>query len=210
MFARRFSQLLKVWNTKLHIYFGLFSLWFLWLFAVSGVVLNHPLWFNEPPTRSEFEQLVELPTGKGDLAIAKLLMDQLGISGEIIFMVPEKDHLTFRVYRPNRRRVVDVDLQSRRVVVRTAVPNSWNVLGALHTATGVRTIWKEPEPERDWAMTQVWSFSIDAVCVGVIFLVLSSLYMWYQLKQKRLLGSVVLGLSTLSCAFFIWGLSWIP
>ena len=210
MSSQRFSQLVKVWNTKLHIYIGLFSLWFLWLFAVSGVILNHPLWFNSPPTRSEFERSVELPAESGDLPTAKALMEQLGISGEVIFMVPKKDHLTFRVYRPNRRRTVDVDLRTQRAVVRAAIPSRWSILGALHTSTGVRTIWNEPEPERDWGMTRIWSFSIDAVCVSVIFLVLSSLYMWYQLKQKRLLGSVVLGLSTLSCAFFIWGLSWIP
>ena len=77
MFSQRFSQLVKDWNTKLHIYFGLFTLWFLWLFAVSGVILNHPLWFNEPPTRSEFEQLVEIPARKGDRALAPLLMEQL-------------------------------------------------------------------------------------------------------------------------------------
>ena len=92
---------------------------------------------------------------------------------------------------------MDVDLQTRRAVVKTAIYNRWIVLSAFHTHTGVRTIWKEPEPKRDWVMTRIWSFSIDAVCVSVIFLVLSSLYMWYQLKQKRLLGSVLLGLSTL-------------
>ena len=31
-----------------------------------------------------------------------------------------------------------------------------------------------------------------------------------QLKLKSLLGSVVLGLGTLSGAFFLWGLSWMP
>ena len=214
MVSRNFSRLVKEWNTKLHIYVGLFSLLFLWLFAVSGVIMNHPLWFSgQPrwfsgqPTRSEFEQPVELPSGTDDQATAMALLEQLGISGEVIFMVPKKDHLTFRVLRPNRRMVVDVDLQSRKALVRTAIPKAYGVMLALHTSTGVRTIWNEPQPQRDWIMTRVWSFSMDAICAGLIFLVCSSLYMWFQLKHKRLLGSIVLGAGTLSCAFFIWGLS---
>ena len=148
--SRNFSRLVKEWNTKLHIYVGLFSLLFLWLFAVSGVIMNHPLWFGGPPARSEFEQPVELPSGIDDQATAEALLEQLGISGEIIFIVPKKDHLTFRVVRPNRRMVVDVDLQSRIAVVRTAIPKAATVLLALHTSTGVRTIWNEPQPQLEF------------------------------------------------------------
>ena len=202
-------KLVKKWNTKLHIYFGLFSLLFLWLFAVSGVVMNHPLWFGSQPTRSEVSQFVELPAGSDDQARAEALLGQLGIDGEIIFMRPEPDHLTFRVNRPNRRMVVDVDLSTQMAVVRTAVPNVGGVLLSLHTATGVRSIWDEPVPHRDWIMTSIWSFSIDAICVGLIFMVLSSLYMWIELKRKRLLGLLALSLGTLSCGFFVWGLAWI-
>ena len=210
MASRNLSRVIVAWNTKLHIYVGLFSLLFLWLFAVSGVIMNHPLLFGAQPTRSEFEQPVELPLEKGDQATAEALIQQLGISGEIVFIVPKKDHLTFRVNRPHRRIVVDVDLQTRIARVRTAIPGVGGVLLSLHTATGVRTIWNEPEPHRDWVMTKIWSFCMDAICAGLIFLVPSSIYMWYQLKQKRLLGSLVLSLGTLTCAFFMWGLSWMP
>ena len=202
-------RLVKTWNTKLHIYVGLFTLLFLWLFALSGVVMNHPLWFGSPPARSEVTQPVELPGGAGDQATAEALLDQLGIDGEVIFMVPKPDHLTFRVNRPNRRMVVDVDLPAGMAVVRTAVPNAGGVLLSLHTATGVRSIWNEPVPKRDWIMTHIWSFSMDAICLGLIFMVLSSLYMWIELKRKRLLGLLALGLGTLSCGFFVWGLAWI-
>src|SRR4051794_39932116 len=32
------------WNRKLHFYSGLFLLVFLWLFAFTGLLLNHPAW----------------------------------------------------------------------------------------------------------------------------------------------------------------------
>ena len=63
---------------------------------------------------------------------------------------------------------MDVDLQSWRALVRTAIPSMAGVLLALHTTTGVRTFWNEPEPHRDWVMTKIWSFCMDAICVGLI------------------------------------------
>jgi hypothetical protein len=31
----------RVWNRKLHYYLGLYFLFFVWLFALSGLLLNH-------------------------------------------------------------------------------------------------------------------------------------------------------------------------
>ena len=58
-------------------------------------------------------------------------------------------------------------------------------------------------------MTSLWAFSMDAVAVGLIFMVLSSVYMWFELPRKRLLGAVVLGLGLLSCGLFCIGLRWL-
>jgi hypothetical protein len=33
-----------VWNRRLHYYLGLYLLFFCWLFAFTGLVLNHPRW----------------------------------------------------------------------------------------------------------------------------------------------------------------------
>ena len=55
---------------------------------------------------------------------------------------------------------------------------------------------------RDWTLTTVWVYSMDAVAAGLIFMVLSRLYVWCQLPQKRLLGAVILGLGSLICGLF--------
>ncbi len=207
MDSRNLARFVNRWNTKLHIYVGLFSLLFLWLFAISGFVMNHPLWFSGQPVRSNVEQAVEVPAGVDDQTAAEALVAQLGLSGEVMLMVPKKDHLTFRVLRPTRRIVVDVDLTSSTAAVRTAIPPTAGVLTSLHTSTGIREIWREPNPKRDWLMTTIWSFCLDAVCVSLIFMVCSSLWMWVQIKGKRVWGGLALGLGTVTCAFFIWGLS---
>ena len=42
--APRFRAGVERWNRKLHFYFGLFLLFFTWLFAFTGLLLNHPTW----------------------------------------------------------------------------------------------------------------------------------------------------------------------
>ena len=42
--ASRSRDRFERWNRKLHFYAGLFLLFFTWLFAFSGLLLNHPTW----------------------------------------------------------------------------------------------------------------------------------------------------------------------
>ena len=205
--ARRVLRVVSAWNTKLHIYLGLFFLLFMWLFAITGFLLNHPQWFGGAPERSKQEHAVEIPAGLDDDAKALALMEQLGLRGEYLQGRPKTGHLVFRVVRPSRRFFVDVDLETRQAVVTTATPQIWGQFGDLHTSNGVRRIYRESEPRRDWAMTRIWVFAMDALCVGVILIVISSLYMWAQLKRKRIPGLIALLCGACCCAFFVWGLS---
>ncbi|MDA0747822.1 MAG: hypothetical protein O2954_14970, partial [bacterium] len=38
------SKWIELWNRKLHMYAGLYFLFFLWLFSFSGLMLNHSEW----------------------------------------------------------------------------------------------------------------------------------------------------------------------
>lgn len=205
--ARRLSRTVSAWNTKLHIYVGLFFLLFLWLFAITGFLLNHPQWFGAMPERTKQERTVEMPAGLDDDAKALALMEQLDLTGEYLQSPPKEGHFLFRVIRPSRRYFVDVDLETQLAVITTATPGIWGQMGDLHTNNGVRAMYRESEPRKDWVMTRIWVFAMDALCVGVIFIVISSLYMWAQLKKKRISGLIALALGASSCAYFIWGLS---
>jgi len=196
------------WNRKLHIYVGLYLLIFLWLFAVSGLLMNHPRWFEHQPERTRSQQEVRLPDATSALAKARDVKSQLRLTGEIIQRAQKNPgHLVFMVMRPNERHAVDLDLRTRIASVEHIAIQPADTLGDLHTFTGIRGIWNEPDSRRDWLATRLWSFSIDAICVGLMFLVVSSVYMGYRLKKKRqwVLASFALGV--LACSFFIWGLA---
>ena len=66
-----------------------------------------------------------------------------------------------------------------------------------------------PNMERDWLWTKIWSFSIDALALGLFFMVFSSDYMWCGLTGKRRLGMIALAMGMLSCGFFVVGLIWL-
>src|SRR5215470_16879814 len=83
------------WNRKLHFYAGLFLLFFVWLFAFSGLVLNHPSWrfteFWSNRVQSSYERDMVVPGPGGDLSQAHEIMRQLGMAGEILWTTTRTD-----------------------------------------------------------------------------------------------------------------------
>jgi len=203
------------WNRKLHFYSGLFLLFFVWLFAFSGLILNHPAWSfaeswnNRKETNYQREITALGPELKGDLGQAREIMRQVGIEGEILWTTTrtDADQFEFQVRRPGHFFFIKANLAQKRVAVRQADVNLWGVIKVLHAFTGVQM--DDPRNSRDWALTSMWAFSMDAVAAGLIFMVLSSLYMWFGLRQKRLLGAVALSLGSLICGLFCIGLRWL-
>ena len=203
------------WNRKLHFYAGLFLLFFLWLFALSGLLLNHPtwnfaeFWKNRKETNYEREIIPPKPEVKGDLGQAREILRQLGIEGEILWTTTrtDADPFEFQVRRPGHFFFIKADLARKRVMVRQSEVNLWGVVKVLHTFTGVQM--DDPRNTRDWALTWLWAYSMDAVAAGLIFMVLSSLYMWFEIPQKRLPGAIVLVSGLLSCSLFCVGLRWL-
>jgi hypothetical protein len=211
----RFRTGLARWNRRLHYYAGLFLLFFMWLFAVSGLLLNHPKWSfaeswnNRKETNVEREITALGPEVKGDLGQAREIMRQLGIEGEILWTTTrtDADLFDFQVRRPGHFFFIKADLAQKRVAVRQSDVNLWGVIKVLHTFTGVQM--DDARNTRDWVLTSLWAYSMDGVAAGLIFMVVSSLYMWLELPQKRISGTVVLGLGSLSCGLFCIGLRWL-
>jgi hypothetical protein len=203
---------LERWNRRLHYFVGLYLIFFLWLFAATGLVLNHPGWgFSESWSKrreTNSEQVIAAPGPefRDDLGQAREILRQLHIEGEILWTTTRTNArwFEFQVRRPGHFYFLKADLEQLRVSVRHSEVNLWGVMKALHVFSGVQL--DDPRQTRDWMLTWMWALSMDAVAVGLIFTVLSSLYLWWQSPGKRLAGGVVLGLGTLICGLFCLGL----
>lgn len=208
--ARVNSARTRIVTRKLHNYLGLYLLLFLWLFAASGLVLNHSKWpvsqFWKVRVETESHRAIHVPGARGDIAMASDLVAQLGLVGEVGETKRASDdmHFDFQVVKPGRVYRVRARLDSAYATVTEIRLNVWGVMDALHKFTGVKM--DDPAQTRDWILTRVWSLAMDALALGLVALVLSGLYLWYRLPGSRTPGILVLVLATASCAFFLYGL----
>jgi len=203
------SPNLALWNKRLHYFLGLYFLFFIWLFALTGLLLNHAwnfteFWPNRKVTTSE--RTIAVPAAGSPLEQARAVMRQLDLTGEIQWLAtkPDAQRLEFRVTRPGTQFDLKVDWpQARATVQRTAI-NAWGATRSLHTFTGVRM--NDRQNERDWIVTTIWAYAMDAVAVGLAVLVLSGLVMWYTLPAKRTWGALALFTGGLVCGWVVFAL----
>ncbi|MCC6586965.1 MAG: hypothetical protein IT168_09765 [Bryobacterales bacterium] len=199
----------EIWNRKGHYYLGLYFLFFLWLFAFTGLLLNHgwqfaEFWPNRTVTR--FEREIQVPPTGADLNRARRAMSQLGITGEIEWTGESKDPalFQFRAVRPGKISTVAIDIARGNATVEQIAFNGWGTMRVLHTFTGVRR--GDARNGRDWALTTVWVLAMDAVSAGLILMVLSGIYMWWRVPGKRRAGLAALMLGITLCGGFVFGL----
>lgn len=210
--AKRKLDVFKIWNRRGHYYLGLYFLFFLWLFAFTGLLLNHSWKFAEFwPTRrvSNFERQIAISQASTNLDQARETMRQLGITGEIEWTAkkPESTGLEFRVNRPGHSFNITMHSDQGLAKVEQTEINGWGIMRVLHTFTGVRPT--DDRNDRDWVLTTVWVLSMDAVSAGLVLMVLSGLYMWFGMPTKRNLGMAALALGTSICGLLVAGLRWI-
>ena len=202
-----------VWNRRVHYYLGLFLLFFIWLFAFTGLLLNHPRWqfaqFWPNRIQSTTEHTIAAVTAANDTDRARDVMRQLGVAGELQWPAtqPANGPFTFQVNRPGFNVDVKADLQGGRATVQRTQLNAWGVMHILHTFTGAPAA--DSRNRRDWTLTTLWALSMDAVAAGLIVMVLGSYVMWFRLRAKRIGGIIALALGFISCGAFIGALRWL-
>jgi hypothetical protein len=200
---------MKSWILKLHLYLGLYFLIFLWLFSVSGLLLNHQFKFAEfYPQRRETkgERPITPPPPGSDFARAMDLARQLGVEGELEWTAnrPTAERLDFRISRPGHLVDVKADLLKHTAAVQDVRYNGWGVLRALHTFNGVGFF--APQATREWSLTKLWTFAMDAVAAGVIVLVASSVILAWLRRDKRIASIIAFAAGCLACGLFVLGL----
>jgi hypothetical protein len=194
-----------------HYFLGLFLLLSVWLFAVTGFLLNHSTWGlaerQRTQTNTTAEHAIVLPRAGSPLTDALDLMRQLGITGEIQWLATksEGDQFDFRVTRPGKQIEVRTNLKTSKASVVETEVNALGITRALHVFTGVRL--NDPRNERDWLITKLWAWSMDGIAVGLLALVASGIWIWVRSGNQRLPGWIALGSGILVCGWFVAGIA---
>lgn len=199
----------RLWNRRLHVWMGLYFLLFIWLFAVSGLVLNHH-WESTQFYQSEEKRLsrhaITAPAGD-DLAAARALAAQMHLRGEVANAGRDDETraLRFSVQRPGTAFQVTADLAKGEAEIEQRGPGGWRLLHTLHTFTGVSLT--DAERQRNWPLTMAWIIAMDALALGLLVMLGTGIYLWWQMRAKRGLGLLALGSGTGLCLWFLFGLA---
>jgi hypothetical protein len=131
-------------------------------------------------------------------------MRQLDLIGEIDIGPQQSGWLLFNTSRPADANQVRVNLEQRLASVQHFDNGHLSRFRILHTFSGSR--YNQPASQRDWTVTTMWVFAMDALAAGMIVMILGSYYMWWQLKKKRTLGVFALAAGFASCGAFVAGI----
>lgn len=204
---RSSTKVLELWNRKIHFYLGLYFLCFLWLFALTGLLLNHGQWrpaiAANARVESRYERQIELPAGTTDLERARDVMRQLGLVGEVDVAPQQTGTFQFNTSRPSDANTVRVNLAQGVASVQHFENSHWARFRILHTFSGSR--YNQPASQRDWWVTSVWVLAMDALAVGLIVMILGSYYMWWRLKPRHGLGLLSLAAGIAACGWLVMG-----
>ena len=196
------------WNRKIHIYLGLFLLFFIWLFGLSGILLNHhwefaSFWENREEIK--YDQYILISGEREQYKLVHEVMNKLDLNGSIISPGFSNDsiYLNFIIAKPGTRYDVRANLTDGNVKVTEAKFNAWGVVRALHTLRNPTL--KEYSERYQSIIASIWSISIDIVSVGLIIICLGGWYLLLQVPGKRFyVGLVSIFGGVLICIYILF------
>lgn len=204
MRSRKLFKDLNLLSRKVHIHLGLFLLLFIWLFAYSGLLLNHGDWnishFWEKRTENSTVTSIHVPDNRDSSTVLKNIISQLKIEGEITDVNMWPDSLHFRVSRPGQVRSLQVNFTTGLCTQKTMQYNLAGKIQTLHTFNGVNK--NNTDLNSNWLITSVWRLSMDLIAAGLLLLCISSWIMWYKIRQNYGWGWMVLILGFAGAIYF--------
>jgi len=186
------------WISELHLYLGFFISPFILVYAVSTIMFDHKWGTGLEPKTSKEKVSIEIPKDIDGLELAKYIMREVNVSGEIEFLAKnlKQKQFVIPVMKPGQRTIINVNLEDNSAEIERLHTGFFNALLYLH---------KSPGPHLagfrgNWFYTRLWKWLSDSTVYLLIFVSISGIYMWYMLKSERKIGFIVLGLG---CIVFI-------
>lgn len=168
-----------------HLYVTLSGVVLLAFFAVTGFILNHEDWFGfgVANTRTATGHVpTALLAGPDKLGIVELLRKDFAAKGVLDSFEEEEDSLRLAFTQPGRRVEAVIQRSDGSMELTYDTRGFFGVIADLHRGKSTGT---------------AWSLVIDGVCILVLVVSATGLYLWSSLKGRGHYGWVVLVLGLL-------------
>ncbi len=193
-------------NRKLHIHLGLFVLLFVWLFSVSGLILNHGEWefakFYETRKESKTDFVLPETTLKDNPDLISQVANQLKITGEVGNVKIKPGSIDFRVSSPGLVHEIHIDSKSGQGTMKMMEYNFWGKLHTLHVFNGVNK--NDPAKTPQWIVAKLWRLMMDIIAVILIILCIGSWIMWLRVRRDYRWGYAVFALGFLASVYYLF------
>ncbi len=185
---------LTKWNQKIHIYFGLYLLLFIWLFGFSGLLLNHHWEFSNSWDKRKvinYDKTIEISKEREKQTLVNEITDKLNLNGSIVNLRYSSDsvYLNFIVSQPGMRYDIKADLNAGGIMIKETKFDQWEIMRALHHLRNPTQKEQDERYQSVWAF--IWSLSLDMVSVGLIVVCLGGWYLWLQVSKKRFYAGLI-------------------
>jgi hypothetical protein len=195
------------WNRKIHLYCGLCLLFFIWLFGLSGVLLNHHWKFAnswEKRKETSYNKEIQISDEREKYPLAQEIIDKLNLNGNIykLRFANDSSFLNISLAKPGTHYDIQASLNDGIILIKSTELDKWDMMRTLHK---LRNPTKKEQNERYFTfLSSLWSISIDVVSIGLIITCLGGWYMWLQITGRRFyIGLVSLAVGFILCVCFL-------
>lgn len=192
-------------NRKLHIYLGLFIIFFVWLFFVTGLIMNHTKWKVRNFYEKRIEETISFNVSDriihGNHDRVNTIKNYLNIEGEVSNIRIKVGNVGFRVSSPGLVQEVNVD-SAGRGSMKVLKYNFWGKLHTLHLFNGMDK--NDPGQRPDWIVTKLWRIMMDLTAIILIILSLGSWIMWYKVRRDYKAGYIFLAAGIIIAGYYLF------
>ena len=174
------------WFRNTHLVAGLLAVPFLLMYGLSAVQMSHAGWFSLEPTVTESTVTVASTPINGGRALARILMDQNRVRGEIRQVKATGSGIQLQIESTGTVYGVHYSSQTRQAAIRTSVAPFMGMLNRIHHLAGLHNA--------SFAV-DVWGGWVVAVSLCLFVLGLTGIYMWFRLYKERVIGAILLAVS---------------
>ena len=166
-----------------HLAVGLFGSIFLLAFGLSAIQMAYPIYSLRP---TESVTTMEVPEGVdvSPRALARWLMDERDLRGDLTEVTVTRDAVSLRIVRPGTTHQVEHDPRRHSARVTTRVLDAVGMLNRIHHVRGIR---------HDYWAINAWGWLVFVVSLSLLVLAMTGVTMWFKRQDDRRLGAVVLG-----------------
>ena len=177
---------------KFHVYGGLFSVGFLFVFSISAFYHQHHPKFPRPGDKERYwEAVLNMPEITDSLEFKQAVRDSLRLFGHTPWWEDYHDSLGihhFMITRPGKQYWVTVPHGDNTYKIREIRTGPWPVIIALHPlASGMRGHGKGP------FFIKAWRIVALPMALVLLAVILITIHFWYVRSLRKRRGWIVAG-----------------